>query len=588
MKTQLMQVDTTSGNRVYAEDIQYSTNIYTEIFRGGMGITESTNTDIFKLLGVIVNNTSIQITKGTLLIYYNGSNSSTIIDPDQIAICRYNGNDVTINQGSSITLYVGYNETQRVNESGSNYVAYRDYFFQTTSFPTFKLSLSIPANLTIPELMKQYSWNYPAPKSFTVDLLETPIDAADILTEGSVETSQLADQSVTSSKIANGSIGKNQLDQEYIYSIEYDYNISNEVELSNVLNGILNKESCKIRILSGEYNISSKINLGQTASNNNVYIYCEPNVIINGFVNNTINQIFVVTNNGGRGKIIWDGGTLNLSYNISENITLYTCLMTGFNEIKNITLYTPYVSEGVTGNIIMIYNCNNIHDVDIIYQSTNYTLSRNNIGYYHFYSCNNISNVTCRNPEYSTGEYPMIYSFYLCSNISNVNIESVESNKIITYFLSCTCISNVFLNMSGIFRFDAQRIVVFSYCSNISNININAQNYGYSESHPDIVKIFGGCGNISQIYARFTDVSNTGNNQMITFISNCRLVSHVFAMGRLPMKGFIVLSKGVTNNFIQSSSQLTSVAYSQSYASMDMGVQCCEGINGGLNYVDNI
>ena len=179
------------------------------------------------------------------MIYYNGSNSSTITDADQIAVCRYNGNVVTINQGSSITLYVGYNETQRVNESGSNYVAYRDYFFQTTSFPTFKLSLSIPANLTIPELMKQYSWNYPTPKSFTLDLLETPIDAEDILTEGSVGTSQLADQSVTSSKIANESIGKNQLDQEYIYSIEYDYKISNEIELVNVLNGILNKESCK-------------------------------------------------------------------------------------------------------------------------------------------------------------------------------------------------------------------------------------------------------------------------------------------------------------------------------------------------------
>ena len=134
MKTQLMQVDKTSGNRVYAEDIQYSTNVYSEIFRGGMGITGSTNTGIFKLFGLAVNDTSVQITKGTLLIYYNGSNSATITDPDQIAVCRYNGNVVTISQGSSITLYVGYNETQRVNESGSNYVAYRDYFFQSTSF----------------------------------------------------------------------------------------------------------------------------------------------------------------------------------------------------------------------------------------------------------------------------------------------------------------------------------------------------------------------------------------------------------------------------------------------------------------------
>ena len=91
MKTQLMQVDTTSGNRMYAEDIQYGANVYTEIFRGGMGITGATNSGIFKIFGIAVSGTLIKITKGSLLIYYNGTSSSTIVDSDQIAVCRYNG-----------------------------------------------------------------------------------------------------------------------------------------------------------------------------------------------------------------------------------------------------------------------------------------------------------------------------------------------------------------------------------------------------------------------------------------------------------------------------------------------------------------
>lgn len=592
MKTQLMQVDTTSGNRMYAEDIQYGANVYTEIFRGGMGITGATNSGIFKIFGIAVSGTSIQITKGALLIYYNGTSSSTIVDQDQIAVCRYNGNDVTIDQGTAFNLYVGYNETQRVNEGGSNYIAYRDYFFQTTSFSGSKLTLSVPANLTIPELMKQYGWNYPMPKSFTFDLLETPVDAEDILTEGSVGTDQLANYCVTSDRIANGAVGTDQLNVNEVNGMFFDYTISNISQFGTVFNNILSRGSYKVRILAGEYNITQSYNLGNTSSGNKVDIYCDPGVVLNGFLSeNVLSNLSVINDtaldNSVSGGVTLHGGKINAIFQSGSSSNSYS-VISGFSGIYNCILCLPQNITSTQTALSCVLNSSNIDNIIVDLISTSYTSNQSGKIGVIFSNCENITNVYVQRPKTSTNNSPYVHIFLFCKDISNVKIDSIESNKLITYFLSCYNISGVSLTISGIFDNSSQKVRVFTNCFNITNVNIMAQNYGYTEESPNIVQIFGSCSNISGVRANFTDVMGTGNNQMITLISSCTSVSHVFASGRSPMKGFIVLSKGVTNNYIYSASQLSSVVYSQSYASYDTSVPCDEGINGGLNYIENL
>lgn len=592
MKTQLMQVDTTSGNRMYAEDIQYGANVYTEIFRGGMGITGATNSGIFKIFGIAVSGTSIQITKGALLIYYNGTSSSTIVDQDQIAVCRYKGNDVTIDQGTAFNLYVGYNETQRVNEGGSNYIAYRDYFFQTTSFSGSKLTLSVPANLTIPELMKQYGWNYPMPKSFTFDLLETPVDAEDILTEGSVGTDQLGNYCVTSDRIANGAVGTDQLNVNEVNGMFFDYTISNISQFGTVFNNILSRGSYKVRILAGEYNITRPYNLGNTSSGNKVDIYCDPGVVLNGFLSeNVLSNLSVINDaaldNSVSGGVTLHGGKINAIFQSGSSSNSYS-VISGFSGIYNCILCLPQNITSTQTALSCVLNSSNIDNIIVDLISTSYTSNQSGKIGVIFSRCENITNVYVQRSKTSTNNSPYVHIFVFCKDISNVKIDSIESNKLITYFLSCYNISGVSLTISGIFDNSSQKVRVFINCFNITNVNIMAQNYGYTEKSPNIVQIFGSCSNISGVRANFTDVMGTGNNQMITLISSCTSVSHVFASGRSPMKGFIVLSKGVTNNYIYSASQLSSVVYSQSYASYDTSVPCDEGINGGLNYIENL
>lgn len=592
MKTQLMQVDTTSGNRMYAEDIQYGANVYTEIFRGGMGITGATNSGIFKIFGIAVSGTSIQITKGALLIYYNGTSSSTIVDQDQIAVCRYNGNVVTIDQGTAFNLYVGYNETQRVNEGGSNYIAYRDYFFQTTSFSGSKLTLSVPANLTIPELMKQYGWNYPMPKSFTFDLLETPVDAEDILTEGSVGTDQLGNYCVTSDRIANGAVGTGQLNVNEVNGMFFDYTISNISQFGTVFNNILSRGSYKVRILAGEYNITQSYNLGNTSSGNKVDIYCDPGVVLNGFSSeNVLSNLSVINDsaldNSVSGGVTLHGGKINAIFQSGSSSNSYS-VISGFSGIYNCILCLPQNITSTQTALSCVLNSSNIDNIIVDLISTSYTSNQSGKIGVIFSNCENITNVYVQRPKTSTNNSPYVHIFLFCKDISNVKIDSIESNKLITYFLSCYNISGVSLTISGIFDNSSQKVRVFINCFNITNVNIMAQNYGYTEESPNIVQIFGSCSNISGVRANFTDVMGTGYNQMITLISSCTSVSHVFASGRSPMKGFIVLSKGVTNNYIYSASQLSSVVYSQSYASYDTSVPCDEGINGGLNYIENL
>ena len=585
MKTQLMQVDKTSGNRVYAEDIQYSTNVYSEIFRGGMGITRSTNTGIFKLFGLAVNDTSVQITKGTLLIYYNGSNSATITDPDQIAVCRYNGNVVTISQGSSITLYVGYNETQRVNESGSNYVAYRDYFFQTTSFSGSKLTLSVPANLTIPELMKQYGWNYPTPKSFTFDLLEIPVDAEDILTEGSVGTDQLANYCVTSDRIANGAVGTDQLNVSEVNGMFFDYTISNISQFGTVFNNILSRGSYKVRILAGEYNITQSYNLGNTSSNNKVDIYCDPGVVLNGFLSTNVLSNFIVTIDSGSGGVTLHGGKINAIYQSGETTNPHS-VISGFSGIYDSILCLPQNPTTTQTSTICIAKSCNINNITIDLISTSYSNTQSGKARVIFRECNNISNIFISKPQVSSNNPPYIRIFDTCNNISNVKINTTPVNKYITFFMLCKNVSKVDISISGQFPVSTTRwINVFQTTNNISDFNISVDNYGYDSINNETIYLVYLCKNISSGTIKLNNTSSSYRTPMLKVIYECMFVQNMYILGDTPLITYIENSHGVTNNVLYSANAVAEVdVYLNSYASSDNSTKCSNTALGGFNY----
>lgn len=585
MKTQLMQVDKTSGNRVYAEDIQYSTNVYSEIFRGGMGIIGSTNTGIFKLFGLAVNDTSVQITKGTLLIYYNGSNSATITYPDQIAVCRYNGNGITINQGSSITLYVGYNETQRVNESGRNYIAYRNYFFQTTSFSGSKLTLSVPANLTIPELMKQYSWNYPTPKSFTFDLLEIPVDAEDILTEGSVGTGQLARYCVTSDRIANGAVGTDQLNVSEVNGMFFDYTISNISQFGTVFNNILSRGSYKVRILAGEYNITQSYNLGNTSSNNKVDIYCDPGVVLNGFLFTNVLSNFIVTIDSGSGGVTLHGGKINAIYQSGKTTNPHS-VITGFSGIYDSILCLPQNPTNTQTSTICISNSCNINNITIDLISTSYSNTQSGKAGVIFRECNNISNIFISKPQVSSNNPPYIRIFDTCNNISNVKINTNPVNKYITFFMLCKNVSKVDISISGQFPVSTTRwINVFQTTNNISDFNISVDNYGYNSINNETIYLVYLCKNISSGTIKLNNTSSSYLTPMLKVIYECMFVQNMYILGDTPLITYIENSHGVTNNVLYSANGVEEVdVYLNSYASSDNRTKCGNTALGGFNY----
>lgn len=585
MKTQLMQVDKTSGNRVYAEDIQYSTNVYSEIFRGGMGITGSTNTGIFKLFGLAVNDTSVQITKGTLLIYYNGSNTSTITDPDQIAVCRYNGNDVTINKSSIVTLYVGYNETKRANESGSNYVAYRDYFFKSTSFTGWKLTVSIPINLTTPELMKQYSWNYPMPKSFTFDLLETPVDAEDILTEGSVGTDQLANYCVTSDRIANGAVGTDQLNVSEVNGMFFDYTISNISQFGTVFNNILSRGSYKVRILAGEYNITQSYNLGNTSSNNKVDIYCDPGVVLNGFLSTNVLSNFIVTRDSGSGGVTLHGGKINAIY-LSGETTNPHSVISGFSGIYDSILCLPQNPTTTQTSTICIAKSCNINNITIDLISTSYSNTQSGKAGVIFRECNNISNIFISKPQVSSNKPPYIRIFDTCNNISNVKINTTPVNKYITFFMLCKNVSKVDISISGQFPVSTTRwINVFQTTNNISDFNISVDNYGYDSINNETIYLVYLCKNISSGTIKLNNTSSSYLTPMLKVIYECMFVQNMYILGDTPLITYIENSHGVTNNVLYSANGVVEVdAYLNSYASSDNSTKCGNTALGGFNY----
>ena len=585
MKTQLMQVDTTSGNRMYAEDIQYGANVYTEIFRGGMGITGATNSGIFKIFGIAVSGTLIQITKGSLLIYYNGTSYSTIVDSDQIAVCRYNGNDVTINQGTAFNLYVGYNETRRVNEGGSNYIAYRDYFFQTTSFSGSKLTLSVPANLTIPELMKQYGWNYPMPKSFTFDLLEIPVDAEDILTGRSVGTGQLANYCVTSDRIANGAVGTDQLNVSEVNGMFFDYTISNISQFGTVFNNILSRGSYKVRILAGEYNITRSYNLGNTSSNNKVDIYCDPGVVLNGFLSTNVLSNFLVTRDSGSGGVTLHGGKINAIHQSGETTNPHS-VIAGFSGIYDSILCLPLNPTTTQTSTICISNSCNINNITIDLISTSYSSTQSGKAGVIFRECNNISNIFISKPQVSSNNPPYIRIFDTCNNISNVKINTTPVNKYITFFMLCKNVSKVDISISGQFPASTTRwINVFQTTNNISDFNISVDNYGYDSINNETIYLVYLCKNISSGTIKLNNTSSSYLTPMLKVIYECMFVQNMYILGDTPLITYIENSHGVTNNVLYSANGVAEVdVYLNSYASSDNSTKCGNTALGGFNY----
>lgn len=587
MNTQRMLVDTSSGNRMYVEDIQYGANIYTEVFRGGLGITGSTNTGVFKILGLTVNGNSIQFNKGTVLIYYNGTSSSTIVDSDQIAVCRYNGNVVSVAVGSSINLYVGYNEISRVNESGSNYVAYIDFFFQTTSFSGSKLTLNIPANLTVPELFKQYGWNYPVNDSFTIDLINTPIDAQDILTGGSVGTEQLADKSVTSSKIANGSVGTEQLDITQVNGMFFDYTISNISQFGTVFNNILSKGSLKVRILGGEYNITNIYNLGNTSSNNIVEVYCDPDVVINGFLSTNIPYNFSVNRDSGFGGVIWHGGIINPIYQSGKNDSA-VAVFNGLSGFYDAVLSLPQNPTTIQTSVICLAGCYNIDNIIVKLLGTSYSSTQSGKMNTFFRLCENISNILIDAPLPSTNNAPYVRIFESCSNISNVKIKSLASNKYMVYFLWCNNISNVNVNITGNFPINVNMLIyLFRNSNNISNFEISIDNYGRDSLNQVNITLFYNCININNGQIKLIKPSSgSWLSPMINVIHNSTSVSKIHMTGGSPVENYIVNSKGVTNNVLYTNEEYTSdEVYSDSYCSFNNSNKCGITALGGFNYV---
>lgn len=585
MNTQRMLVDTSSGNRIYAEDIQYGTNIYTEVFRGGLGITGSTNTGVFKILGLTVNGNNIQFNKGTVLIYYNGTSSSTIVDSDQIAVCRYNGNVVSVAVGSSINLYVGYNETSRVNESGSNYVAYLDFFFQTTSFSGSKLTLNIPANLTVPELFKQYGWNYPVNDSFTIDLINTPIDAQDILMGGSVDTEQLANYCVTSDRIANGAVGTDQLNVSEVNGMFFDYTISNISQFGTVFNNILSRGSYKVRILAGEYNITQSYNLGNTSSNNKVDIYCDPGVVLNGFLSTNVLSNFIVRRDSGSGGVTLHGGKINAIYQSGETTNPHS-VIAGFSGIYDSILCLPQNPTTTQTSTICIANSCNINNITIDLISTSYSSTQSGKAGVIFRECNNISNIFISKPQVSSNNPPYIMIFNTCNNISNVKINTTPVNKYITFFMLCKNVSKVDISISGQFPVSTTRwINVFQTTNNISDFNISVDNYGYDSINNETIYLVYLCKNISSGTIKLNNTSSSYLTPMLKVIYECMFVQNMYILGDTPLITYIENSHGVTNNVLYSANGVVEVdVYLNSYASSDNSTKCGITALGGFNY----
>ena len=365
----------------------------------------------------------------------------------------------------------------------------------------------------------------------------------------------------------------------------FDYTISNISQFDTVFNNILSRGSYKVRILAGEYNITRPYNLGNTSSNNKVDIYCDPGVVLNGFLSTNVLSNFLVTRDSGSGGVTLHGGKINAIYRSGETTNPHS-VISGFSGIYDSILCLPLNPTLTQTSTICIANSCNIINITIDLRSTSYSNPQSGKAGVIFRECNNISNIFISKPQVSSNNPPYIRIFDTCNNISNVKINTTPVNKYITFFMLCKNVSKVDISISGQFPVSTTRwINVFQTTNNISDFNISVDNYGYDSINNETIYLVYLCKNISSGTIKLNNTSSSYLTPMLKVIYECMFVQNMYILGDTPLITYIENSHGVTNNVLYSANGVEEVdVYLNSYASSDNSTKCGNTALGGFNY----
>ena len=405
------------------------------------------------------------------------------------------------------------------------------------------------------------------------------------IANGAVGTEQLGNYCVTSNRIANGAVGTEQLNMSQVNGIFFDYTISNISQFGTVFNNILSRGSCKVRILAGEYNITQSYNLGNTSSGNKVDIYCDPGVILNGFLSSTVLSNLIVTRDSGSGGVTLHGGKINAIYQSGETTNPHS-VIAGFSGIYNCILCLPQNITPTQTATICVANSYNIENIIVDLISTSYTNPQSGKSGTIFRQCDNISNVFIPNPSISSNNAPYVRIFDSCNNISNIKINTIPANKYITFFMLCNNVSKVDISISGQFPVSTTKwINGFQRTNNISDFNISVDNYGYDSINNETIYLVYLCKNISSGTIKLNNTSSSYLTPMLKVIYECMFVQNMYILGDTPLISYIENSFGVTNNVLYSANGVVEAdVYLNSYASSDNRTKCGNTALGGFNY----
>lgn len=576
-----MLIDTSSNNRMFADDIANGINFSSQILLGGMGITNSTSTGIFKVFGwAPTTENNIDMPKGCALIYYNGTGVEDIVRPGEIAVCFNNQGIITVNADYGITLYIGYNEEKRVNEAGTEYVAYRDFFFSNIEFSGYKLKWEIGGD-SVYGLLHQHTWNSPNKKSIGIAELNTPFIARSIIAAYSVGALQLENGAVTTLKLANGAVTYDKLDPSIVNGLTSDIIISSVDDFKTKLPNILANGNSRVRIKKGTYALDTTINLGSDINPNVVDIWCDAGVIIDGRFTGSTTSILTVTNVQGKGVVNWHGGTIRGSYNGTSAIADIS-VMRGFHSISDVFVETIKNASLRMVNLNTIMECNNINNANFMFTDVN------NSGFNAvFYKCINLNNIKGDTSIVMTKANTQMCVFNTCNDISNVAITCGANTSQLINFNFCVNITCVSIGFVGNYP-PTENIQVqsFLWCKNISNVQITSPNYGYNNSsYINNVHIFSNSQNISNVYMLFSGTTTDEFQSIAPFIY-CDEVSQCKIVTNAPMSRCMLMCKGVINNSCSVGSNITKThVYFNSYISGDTTIKCDDNV---YNFFNNI
>lgn len=602
MGTKKMNVYPDAPNRMYSEDIKNGVNQYTEILKLGLGVTSSSpNSILFKLVGLTFVDTDITFDKNSFLIIYNNTGQDLpYLENGEAALCKYTGTmDYTITVAQSLNLYVGYNVETRIADDYNEYNAYYEFYFQLSSFQGSVQTINVPSVSNVNTFIRNYIWlplNY---HSVGVNELNTPFNPTSIFQNNTITGSLLQDNTITGSKLADDSVGEDQLVVSDVYGLFYDYTISPTVGFS-ALSNILNSGSKKIRVLAGNYTLTSTINLGNTSSSNKVEIFCDPGVVINGVFTNTVSSIFSVNDDSGMGTAYWNGGTFKAQFNGTADQYTACSILNGFTSVSEVNLVSPTNSTAYNCNMYLLNNCNNIYNCRVTLNNTSYTNSQSDINMINgiFYNCKNIDKIYINTPYASTGTAPYVRVFDTCSDISNIRLYIYPTNKNITYFYNSSNITNVNCQFSGDFSgtsSDTGEYMLAYLCQGLSQFNIKGDVQSpTSQSSSTKLSLIDDCSNIQNLYMVFSTTSSSYTNlyPSVNAITDCFFVRgcYINCYGNsnnvaASLFGVIDNSKMVTNNYVYSGTQLIESVYNNSYADNGL-VPCSETSSGGFNIID--